>query len=296
MKQYFHKTISFARSHKIISAVAVLIVLGGGYFWYSSAHASTKTVSYITESASKGTVVASVSGSGQVSPESQVDLKSKVSENVTYVGVKNGQHVKAGTLLVAFNTVDAQKRVRDAQISLDNANLSMQKLQQNGTTLPLDKQQAQDNLDDSYTDAFNAISGTFLDLPGIVSGLDGVLHGTEASRNTQNMTYYAVSAQPYSWQENDKIESYRQAADDAFANAKLVYQKNVDDYRNLTRSSSTASIDSMLQESYITSQTLADAVRSANSFIQLYIERYAGGLLYICPICRHGCQRGRKTA
>ncbi|MFI5205568.1 MAG: hypothetical protein ACHQVK_01375, partial [Candidatus Paceibacterales bacterium] len=179
MKNYFRATYLWAMTHKIISVIVIIAVLGGGYMWYKSSASAAGKVSYITAAAVKGTLVTSISGSGQVSASDQIDLKSKVSETVTYVGVTNGQHVSAGTTLVAFNTTDAQKTVRNAQISLDNANLSLQKTESANTTIPLSQQQAKDNLVKAYSDGFTGISNTFLDLPAVMAGLDDILHGTE---------------------------------------------------------------------------------------------------------------------
>ncbi len=261
----------FLISHKIISAIVIIVLVAGGYWWYQSFSAGSGKISYLTAPVEKGTIVSSISGSGQVSASNQIDLKSKVSENVTYVGVKNSQQVRVGTLLMAFDTTNAQKAVRNAQISLDNAKLSLEKLSDNGNiTIPQNKQQAEDSLAKAYTDSFNTISNAFLDLPDVMTGLDDVLHGNEINKWNPNMDYYASGAYGFTWQEVDRLQAYKKSASDAYTKAKVDYDKNFDDYKSMTRSSDTATIEVMLTETYNTTQEVADGVKDAYNLIQLY--------------------------
>jgi multidrug efflux pump subunit AcrA (membrane-fusion protein) len=69
-----------------------------------------------------------VSATGQVTPNSRVDLKPKVNANVTGVYVKAGERVSSGQVLFKLDATDAYKQVRDAKTSLAAANLSLQKL------------------------------------------------------------------------------------------------------------------------------------------------------------------------
>lgn len=59
---------------------------------------------YITTTATKKELLfISVTGSGQVTATNQIDLKTKVSETITYIGVKPGDIVKKkGARLFSF--------------------------------------------------------------------------------------------------------------------------------------------------------------------------------------------------
>jgi len=96
-------------AHKVISVIAIVVVLGGGWWMYGKATAASAQTRYVLGTAQKGTVVASVSASGQVSASRQLDLKSEVSGKITYVGVKPGQQVQKGALLVQLDPSAAQK-------------------------------------------------------------------------------------------------------------------------------------------------------------------------------------------
>lgn len=115
-------------SHKIIAGIIVLALAGAGYYGYAKLNSGTSQTLYVLATVQKGTLITSVSGSGQVSVSNQVDVKPTVSGDAVYVGVTNGQQVKAGTLLVQLDATDAQKTIRDAQANLDSAKLSLQKL------------------------------------------------------------------------------------------------------------------------------------------------------------------------
>ncbi len=264
---WFSKFFIFAKKHKIISGIIILALIGGGYYWYQSANNSTGKVSYVTSPVVKGTIVTSVSGSGQVSTSDQVDLKSKVSENVVYVGVVNGQRVGAGTLLMEFDTADAEKSVRDAQISLESSQLSLQKLVgPDNSTVPLNKQQAQDALSQDYNNGFNDVSNAFLDLPSVMTGLQDVLFGNELSKSTENIDYYTNNAEVY----DASVTQYRQIAYDSYQKALAEFNNNFNDYKSVSRTSDTKSIDSIISETYKTSQDVSDAIKNANNLIQFY--------------------------
>lgn len=91
----------------------VIIVAGGGYFVYKTISANGTPVRYVTAAAEKGTLVVSVSGSGQVSTSNQIDIKPKVSGDVISLPIKSGQEVRAGAVLA---TLRSEKTSRPAAL------------------------------------------------------------------------------------------------------------------------------------------------------------------------------------
>lgn len=75
--------------HKILSVFLAVIILGGSYYAYGKLNSSSAGTQYVLATVEKGTLVSSVSGSGQVSALNQVDIKPKASGDIIYVGVKN---------------------------------------------------------------------------------------------------------------------------------------------------------------------------------------------------------------
>lgn len=123
-KGIVRKAGSLIGSHKILSALLMLLILGGGYYWYrTDQNSSTESVTYKTQNISKGDISVSVSGSGQVEPKSQVDLKGVVAGDaieVMAVYVKNDQEVKKDQKIALLDSEDARKSVRNAELSLES--------------------------------------------------------------------------------------------------------------------------------------------------------------------------------
>jgi len=104
--------------------IAIIIIIGGGYYWYSQSRTATGAVQYKTVAVEKGTLLISVTGTGQLEAESQVDLKSVAAGDaidVMKVYVKNDQAVKKGEMIVLLDTKDAQKSIRNAELDLESA-------------------------------------------------------------------------------------------------------------------------------------------------------------------------------
>jgi len=113
---------------KVLSGSIALLLVIGGYLGYGAIFSKDAVAQYALAQVQKGTLVVSIAGSGQVSVSNQVDLKPKVSGDIVYVGIKNGQEVKAGALIARLDAGDAQKAVRDAEVNLESAKLALEKL------------------------------------------------------------------------------------------------------------------------------------------------------------------------
>ncbi|MDD5222277.1 MAG: HlyD family efflux transporter periplasmic adaptor subunit, partial [Patescibacteria group bacterium] len=275
------KIIKRLSKHKAITIFSVVVIIVIGYFGVKALKGSGVSITYALASVEKGTVISSVSGSGQVSASDQIEIKSKASGDALYVGTKAGQSVKSGTVLVQLDSKNAQKSVRDAQTNLDSAKLSLQKLQQPPDSLSLlqaqdalvqanqSKQNALDDLAKTYEDGFNTVSNAFLDLPTIMTGLDNILHSYTLSQTQMNLDYYANGALRY----DSAATQYRNDAEDKYQKAKKEYDQNFTDYKSTTRFSSTEAIESLVTETYNTTKDLAEAVKSTNNLIQFYKDK-----------------------
>ncbi len=274
MKKYYLATKKFVYAHKVWSGVLAAVILFGGYYTYGKLTSTTGETRYVLGEVSRGTVVSIVSGSGQVAADQQLDIKPKVSGEVVYVGVKPGQTVRAGTLLLEIDPTDAQKQVRDAQASLQSAQISLAKLQEPADALSQTQaqnnyQNAQDSLARDYTNVQSDVTSTFLDLPDLMSTLQDGVTGTETNRSGQwNIDFYKNALAPY---DLTRATSYR---DDAYAQyiaAKASYDQTFADYKatNLN-SADTATTEKLLAEAYATVQLAAASAKSSSSLVQFY--------------------------
>ncbi|KKU16187.1 MAG: Efflux transporter, RND family, MFP subunit [Candidatus Giovannonibacteria bacterium GW2011_GWB1_45_9b] len=255
---------------KMVSGAIALALIGGGYWGYGKLFPSTVAIRYVTSDVQKGTLIVSVSGSGQISATNQVDLKAKASGDIVYLGIKNGQEVKAGQLLAQVDSRDAQKTVRDAEVSLEQAKVALEKLKgvttDEGTIRGI-KEKAQDDLKKAYDDGFNNVSNAFLDFPDIVTGLYNLLFSATLDRVQWNIDYYTGTAKVY---DKDKAQQYRDDVAVKYQEARKEYDKAFADYKNASRYSDSATIENLINETYDAAKALAESTKSAANLIQFY--------------------------
>ncbi|OGZ33468.1 MAG: hypothetical protein A2Y98_03005 [Candidatus Portnoybacteria bacterium RBG_19FT_COMBO_36_7] len=274
----FKKILKAALSHKIISAIVIILVAVGIYYGYKSLKEGTNQTTYVLAAVEKGMLIKSVSGSGQVSASNQVDIKAKASADITYLGVSVGQEVKTGTLLAQMDSKDAQNAVRDAQASLENAKLSMEKLQQSSDVLSLlqaqnslaqaeeSKKNAQYSLEKSYDDGFNTVSSAFLELPSIMAGLTDIILDNDLSIGQQNLDFYADVTYIF----NEKAIQYRDQTYNSYNISRAAYDKNFADYKSTSRFSDENTTEFLINETYNTTKEIAETIKNINNLIQLY--------------------------
>lgn len=256
--------------HKIIAGILIILIIFGGYSGYKAIEGKKGTISYVTSAAEKGTLVVSVSGSGQISSSDQIDIKAKVSGEAIYVGIKNGQEVKKGALLVQLDASDAQKTVRDAEASLASAKLSLEKLiGPEGLSVPKNKESAQDDLKKAYDDEFNTISNAFVDLPAIMTGLQGIVLGYDYTPSQWNIDYYEDTVIKY----DENVTQYRDDAYEKYQIARKLYNENFQSYKLIDRYSDVEAINGLANQTYETTRALSDTVKSASNLIQFYKDK-----------------------
>jgi HlyD family secretion protein len=169
--------------HKFIYFFIVVIVAIGCYYFFGTAKNGSSEITYVTTSAKKGTIVTSVSGTGQVSATKEVDVKATVSGDVTAVYVSIGQIVSRGEAIAQLATTDAQKTVRDAETALEDAQDDLEKLKEPAEELELlqaqnslaqaeySLQSAKSGLEEDYSNGYTSTGNIILALPNIISTL-----------------------------------------------------------------------------------------------------------------------------
>lgn len=269
-------------SNKLWLTITIFILLGGSYWEYKSFFSTNAAVRYVLAKVQKGTLIVSISGNGQVSASNQVDIKPKASGDIVYIGVRNGEGVKAGMIIAQINSRDAQKTVRDAEANLEAAKLSLEKLKKPADQLSIlqaenalieaheSKQKTEDDLKKTYEDVFNTVSNAFLDLPGIITGLHNILFESTLGGSGQwNIDYYANSVKTY----DEKALQYKEDTRLAYQKARAAYDKNFENYKQATRFSDHKTIESLINETYDTTKSIAEAVKNVNNFIQFYKDK-----------------------
>ncbi|MEI7777037.1 MAG: efflux RND transporter periplasmic adaptor subunit [bacterium] len=175
LKNYFKNIRGYIVKHKIISGLVAVIIVVGGYYLYNSTKSSGPT-SYVLASVSRDTVVESVSATGQVSAESQVNVNPQGSGQVISVNVSNGDNVSAGQTIAVLDERNqlvaldqARAGLKSAQANYDSvvAGASSQTIAVSQASLDSAKlalsnanQNVIDKLNNAYNSAYNAIENT----------------------------------------------------------------------------------------------------------------------------------------
>ena len=266
----FSKIGRWARAHKIVSVIILLVVAVGGYYWYSSSRSTVTVTKYVIEDAAQGTVISSVTGSGQVQAVTSIDVKPQVTENVTHVYVKVGDMVAAGQLLVQLDTTNEDKAVQQAQLSLQSSQLALAKLQQITTTTLVSDQNAvttgeqnllsaSTSLAKDYQSGFDSLSTAFVDFQTTMAGLQSFVTGNDINKAQSDPDAY-VNLMPSYLQAG--TAPYRDAVVASYNAALAAYTANLADYHATDRNADPAALDALFTETYHTAQPVSDSVKA----------------------------------
>jgi HlyD family secretion protein len=94
-----------------IAILVIVVVASGSVLGMSAAKRGNKAVEVRMEAVQKRDLIASVTASGQVRPQTKVDVASDVSGKIIKLSVKEGQIVKAGQFLLQVDPSQPQAAV-----------------------------------------------------------------------------------------------------------------------------------------------------------------------------------------
>jgi HlyD family secretion protein len=266
----FSKTKTFIVKHKIWSSLILVLFLIIIYFIYKKTTSISESVRYIPVAVKRGDLVSTISGSGQVASYNQIDIKARASGDVTYISVVNGQNVNSGALIATLDDSDALKNVRDAEVSLENARISIEKLKGPvGISVPRNKQNAEEDLSRSYEDGFSDVSNTFLTLPGVMTGLQTILYDDNFMKGQDNIAYYNDAIREYD--ENSYI--YKDDASSKYKIAREKYDSIFDIYKSTSRYASTSTIEKLISDTYEMTKDISESVKSVNNLLQFHKDK-----------------------
>lgn len=126
---------------KILVAAIVIVLAAGGYYIYRQSVSKTAALSYVTGQVTKGTLITSVSGTGQAETSDQMDIKPQTDGRLISVKIKENQQVKADDIVAVIDPQSAANDVAKARASLDQAQASYDKLVAGATSLAIETQQ-----------------------------------------------------------------------------------------------------------------------------------------------------------
>jgi len=182
MKERVKKGLNFAWKHKFLFLMLIILVVLFGYFGYKKNINKEVSNSFQTVEVAKGDISVSVTGSGQIYAEKQVDLQGVVAGEgieVISVDVKNDQEVQEGDLLVVLDTTEAYKKVRDAELSLQAALIDQKQINREFDNETVEEKWQRQAQDISVQQKRNSLADARKDLEDyhIKAPFDGVVTG-----------------------------------------------------------------------------------------------------------------------
>lgn len=261
--------------------IAFLILAGGGYYFFKPGDAGQTQTVYNYGAVEIGTVMRTVSGTGQISPARETTLKSKTGGEVLEVAITAGQSVKAQDVIARIDDADARNAVYDARAALESAQLALDSLYdpvddltltqaKNGLTQAKESlASSQETLARSHKEGFTSAASAFSGLSSIISGLRDIVTGASSYVTQSNPTYldyYADAIKNYDSQASllaaQSASAWRQAQDQ--------YDRNFDDYKKTNRESSDDEIKSLIEQTYETAKLTGEALKNTTTLIQRY--------------------------
>lgn len=155
---------------RIIWIVVIAIIVGG--FWYFKSKGPA--VEYTTEEVKKGNVERTVSVTGVMVSENQVDLSFEFSGRVESIGVSVGDTVFEGQLIAQVDDSILRSQLREAQIAL-NIQIEKEKLaRRNWDSLKPEQRQVEKDTSERARAAVRTV-GSQLEKAKIYSPVSGVV-------------------------------------------------------------------------------------------------------------------------
>lgn len=124
---------------RVITIVLLLIVIVGGGIWFIVANKGDSAVAVTVEPVGRRTITQTVSATGKIQPETLVKISSETSGEISFLGVKEGDTVKKGQLLIRI-----KPDIVETQLDQSKAAAGAAKANMNASKAELDR--AQENL------------------------------------------------------------------------------------------------------------------------------------------------------
>ncbi len=247
-----HALWALITAHKVISAFIAVVILYGGYYTYQALTAAPTEMRYVTTTVAEGSVVSSISETGQVSASSDITVESQSSGEVLSLPVTAGEHVVAGQALVSVDPTTAEQSLTSAKEALQSAQIALET--------------AEGNLAQTQASGYNDVSAAFLNLPSIVTGLDTILHGSTVVGHPAEINENAYTNLVKNY--DPSVVSDAALAESEYQKAHASYTKTVADFTTTPRTADAATITALLNESSAAVSDLSDALRTSTNFLQ----------------------------
>ena len=263
---------NFIKKNKKVSIIIGVIIIALLYLILKPVFSQENEIPYVTAKVERGDITTTISVTGQITSSNSIDIKPKVSGDISYINLKNGQTVKEGEVLLKIDDLDALNNVKDARIALNNAKNDLAKMEGLSTDegmIEATKAKREKDLASAYEAVVDGLPEIFTSTtPSIVENLHDLLYGDEIDYPNYNVDYYGESLILY----NESSIDYSKTTKEAFEIAKKSYDKVLNYYqsKNLTYFSDPLEIEQTLDLTYDAIKKINDSVRASLNLVRLY--------------------------
>ena len=178
MKNIYTKLIIWIKTHQVAAVFAGVFLIIVLFFGYKTVFGGSSVTSYVVGTVTKGDLVLTVNGTGQVEAENQVDLKpqgtTQSASTITEVDVKQGDSVSTNQLIAVVGNASALTQLTQAQANVESAQASYDKTVNGSTAQSVAVSQAtvsssQTSLTNAEQSLLSKISSAYNDTVSVVN-------------------------------------------------------------------------------------------------------------------------------
>jgi len=254
--------------HKFIILIILILICIGGYFFYTKSKKTEDGVQYNFATVKKGSLIVSVSGTGQIESLDKMEITPQVSAKIKKVYVNEGENVKANQLLFELDSKDVEKEIKNIEEEIKDLKYSLSKSEK---TQKEEQEDLRKQLDKSFEAGFNNVSNTFSALPDIITALEDMATKNSHSTTRTDLDYYYYLIDVYINKENRKFPK-KDEIKTQFDSLKKMYEESRDIYLKTDRLSDKESLKTLFNQTYSFLKTISDFTRANRDNILLYKE------------------------
>lgn len=256
MKSFILKSKTWIFSHKKTSILLALVLAGVGYGTISKLNKSEEETKYVLATVRRGSIISSISGTGQVSASNQVEVSAKASGDLIYLNAKAGQEVKTGALIAQLDAGDAAYELETAEISYaELVNIDADDLRDTERAVV----DATADLANTYTEARASLISASTNVADVLASVDELFSG------------YLGTTNNYSFSQTSK--DYIDRAKKNYYAANKLQKEFLKKYRIISAATAKEELETMISESYAIAVDVAQTAKYAQDAVVYQRDR-----------------------
>ncbi len=239
----------FIKTHYIWTVIIIAVLAYGGYKLYGVWFPEESVTTYTYGTVSRGNIVTTISGSGQISNSKTQTITAKVTGDLVALYVEEGDYVEEGQVIAKIDD-------SDALLDLENAKNDYQKNLKALSTTNIEN--AQEKVADAYESAYDTLNSFYINFTNYLNtvkdmyNIGGGLDLTSLTSLTSNNSELRKST------EKDFLYTL-------YKN----YSSLSKEFHTVYRTSDQSIIYNILDRSYDYAKNLSDNLKNSQSLVQI---------------------------